>query len=449
MTRGTVLAARTGITVKEELPDRATEKERGEAVYRHLRELLVFAGLPLSTHFNAKYGLDAVLCILIAMCESSNFATPAIASLARHVEDSPLARVPSPRWFTGLLSAVASETMLERAGLMFGRSVEMMVERGMIPAWATVAVDMTAKPYSGKKRDEIARGGKSKGGTSWFETFATAVIASRPYLPHIGIRPVRAGDAVDKCVRGLLQDCQRFGISIRLLLPGRGFYSAAVMHLATAMCVTFIMPVPMSPPIRRAIAEFKAGTRKAISQYTVNEGTASEYTYTMIIVKRYVKKNGRRVAAYLVFATNMSTRKARHAIDKIPSEYKKRWAIETGYRSVNKARARTKSNSLSARLFLFYFTLTALNVWAMVNFGADTQRTRSGLLKRARTEADRRSAAQVRGRGQKDKLWQKYWRNVVTLDAMLDRLRMIADEMLRRTDKGRADLLAQMSAAAV
>ena len=444
-----MLAARTGIIVTEKLPDRATEKERGKAVYAHLRGLLVLAGLPLSTHFNAKYGLDAVLCILIAMCESSRFATPAIASLARHAEDSPIARIPSPRWFTGLLSAVASETMLERAGLMFGRSVEMMVERGMIPAWATVAMDMTAKPYSGKKRDEIARGGKSKGGTSWFETFATAVIASRPYLPHIGIRPVHMGDAVDKCVRGLLEDCQRFGISIRLLLLDRGFYSAAVMQLATAMCVTFIMPVPMSPPVRRAIAEFKAGTRKAISQYTVNEGTAGEYTYTMIIVKRYVKKNGRRVAVYLVFATNMSMRKARHAIDRIPSDYKKRWAIETGYRTINKSRARTKSNSLSARLFLFYFTLTVQNVWAIVNFEADTQRTRSGLLERARTPSDRRAAAQVRGRGRKGKKWQLYWRNVVTMDAMLDRLRMIADRILRLTDKGRADFLAQMSAAAV
>ena len=169
----------------------------------------------------------------------------------------------------------------------------------------------------------------------------------------------------------------------------------------------------------------------------------------MIIVKRYVKKNGRRVAVYLVFATNMSMRKARHAIDKIPSEHKKRWAIETGYRSVNKLRARTKSNSLSARLFLFYFTLTALNVWAMVNFGADTQRTRSGLLERARTASDRRAAAQARGRGQKQKKWQLYWRNVVTLDGLLDRLRMIADEMLGLADEGRADLLAQMSAAAV
>ena len=170
--------------------------------------------------------------------------------------------------------------MLERAGLMFGRSVEMMAEAGMIPAGATVAIDMIGESYSGKKRDEIARGGRYKGGTSWFETYGTAVIASLSYLPHIGIRPVHKGDAVDKCVRGLLEDCLRLGISIRLLLLDRGFYSAAVMQLATAMSVTFIMPVPMSPPVRRAIAEFKAGTRKAISQYTMNDGMATEYTYT-------------------------------------------------------------------------------------------------------------------------------------------------------------------------
>ena len=64
-----IFAARAGIIVTEKLPDRATEKERGEAAYWHLRDLLVLAGLPLSAHFNAKYGLDAVLCILIAMCE--------------------------------------------------------------------------------------------------------------------------------------------------------------------------------------------------------------------------------------------------------------------------------------------------------------------------------------------------------------------------------------------
>ena len=221
---------------------------------------------------SAKYGLDTVLCTLIVMCESSRFATPAIASHARHAEDSSIARVPSPKWSTGLILPVASETMLERAGRMFGRGVEVMVKAGMILVWVTVAIDMIAKPYSGKKRDEIARGGRSKGDASWFETYATAVIASLSYLPHIGIRLAHAGNAVDKCVKGLLEDCLRLGIPICLLLLDRGFYSDTAMQLATNMCVTFIMPVPLSPPVRRAIAEFKAGMRKVISQYAVNEG---------------------------------------------------------------------------------------------------------------------------------------------------------------------------------
>jgi len=115
---------------------------------------------------------------------------------------------------------------------------------------------------------------------------------------------------------------------------------------------------------------------------------------------------------------------------------------------VNETRARTKSNSLSARLFSFYFSMAALNVWAMVNFEADTQRTRSGLLEMARTPGDRRAGAQVRGRGRKKRRWQLNWRNVVTRDSLFDRLRMIADRMLCRADEGRADLLAQMAAAA-
>ena len=124
----------------------------------------------------------------------------------------------------------------------------------------------------------------------------------------------------------------------------------------------------------------------------------------MIIVKKFEVKNGKRLAVYLVFATNMPVRKAWKELHKIPKEYKKRWAIETGYRTVNETRARTKSNSLSARLFLFYFTMTALNVLAMCNHDADTARTRAGLLERARKrkgQAGRRAGKGAR-RGRKE-----------------------------------------------
>ena len=50
----------------------------------HLHRLLGLARLLISKHFNAKYGLFAMPGVLIAMCKSSRFVTPAIASLARH-----------------------------------------------------------------------------------------------------------------------------------------------------------------------------------------------------------------------------------------------------------------------------------------------------------------------------------------------------------------------------
>ena len=118
----------------------------------------------------------------------------------------------------------------------------------------------------------------------------------------------------------------------------------------------------------------------------------------MIIVKRYVKKNGRRVAVYLVFATNMPARKARRAMSKDPLRVQKALGHRDGVRTANKSRACTKSNSLSARLFLFYFSMVVQNVWAMVNFEADTQRTKSGLLEGPDTgqAAGRRAGARPR-----------------------------------------------------
>ena len=93
--------------------------------------------------------------------------------------------------------------------------------------------------------------------------------------------------------------------------------------------------------------------------------------------------------------------------------------------------------------------MTVQNVWVMVNFGADTQRARGGLLEMARTASDRRAAAQVPSHGRKPRRWQRYWWNVVTLDDVLDRLRIVADKMPGLTDEGRAEFLAQLSVAAV
>ena len=100
------------------MPARATEEELLGRAYVHLHSLLGLARLPISKHFNAKCDLFAVLGVLIAMCESSRFVTPAIESLARHTRaasgdgDGGTWSVPSPRWFTGLISSVTAKAML-------------------------------------------------------------------------------------------------------------------------------------------------------------------------------------------------------------------------------------------------------------------------------------------------------------------------------------------------
>ena len=179
----------------------------------------------------------------------------------------------------------------------------------MIPRSAVVAIDLTQHAYHGKKADEIARGGPSNGITSRFETYATAVIASLSYLPHVWVGPVHKGDALCECVKGALLACRGLGVSARLLLLDHGFYSAAVMRMADRMHAVFIMPVPKQAPIRRAIAEFKRGKRGAVSKHKLNAKKGAKgkmYEYTMVIVKRFKITNGRREAVYLVFATNMA-----------------------------------------------------------------------------------------------------------------------------------------------
>ena len=248
MTCPGLYAARAGIIVTKQLPAGATERALAGQAFVLLLELLGLARLLVATHFNARYGLREALCVLIAMCEASRFVTPAVTLLARHAGGAAgeEGRVPSARWFTGLLSSVAYKPMLARSGRMFARNVEMMIERGMIPSTVVAALhdappvprqggrqDRPRRPVQGRRlavRD--ARGGRGR-------------VAA--YLPHIWVGPVRKGDPVHKCVGDMLREMSRLGVSIGLLLADRGFYSAAVMRFLGRMGVKFVMPVPMSP----------------------------------------------------------------------------------------------------------------------------------------------------------------------------------------------------------
>ena len=362
--------------------------------------LLAVAGLPLSSRHNAVYDLSDVLPVLVVMCEKNTFVRAAVEILriGRHLNPGPA--VPSARWFVNMFSRASPEEIEAGARRMFSESVDMLYRQRVIPRTITLAVDCHNIPYLGKLVSRLFGGGRRKGGTTRFETYMTAVAASLSYLPHVGIRVAGKGESMADGVASMIGDCRRAGIRVRRVLLDRGFYSVAVMAVLDRLGIWFIMPVPQRPPVRRAVDEYRARKRKRVSKYTVTSSTGETFEVTLIIVERreLVKGGkGKRKSVYLVYATNMPTGMARRAVKAIPSAYKERWAIETGYRCVEKIRARTKSNCAQARIFLFIFTMTANNVCAIENHAADIEGARLRKEERARTRAQRRAAARIRG----------------------------------------------------
>ena len=85
--------------------------------------------------------------------------------------------------------------------------------------------------------------------------------------------------------------------------------------------------------------------------------------YTMIIIKRKKARKKKKALLpherYIGFATNDP------AID--PDSYSKRWGMETGYRMIENANARTHSKNSVVRLLCFVFSSAIYNSWVMAN----------------------------------------------------------------------------------
>ena len=92
-----------------------------------------------------------------------------------------------------------------------------------------------------------------------------------------------------------------------------------------------------------------------------NDGTA--FRFWLVIKKRRKEKKGKRRGEYLTYATNVERWYIKRTMKDVPEEYKKRWRIENNFKSVEQMRARTGSRNHSIRVFMFFLSMTACNLW--------------------------------------------------------------------------------------
>ncbi|GAC1404860.1 MAG: ISH3-like element ISH27-3 family transposase [Chloroflexota bacterium] len=236
-----------------------------------------------------------------------------------------------------------------------------------------VAADVTLIPYHGQPLhdDKEVYRGQAKSGTTHFHAYATAYVNYRGQRYTLALTAVERGEKMDEVLKRLLRRLGQLGITVRMLLLDRGFWSVAVIRYLQAARRPFLMPVvlrgrkadhPEGPSGPRVFATRKKG---GWDEYTVTASDGSTARVSICVHCRNYngqwKRHGRQALVYAYWGISPSKTAW------VRQEYRKRFAIETSYRQMHQGRARTCTRDPLVRLLLVGVALVLRNVWVWLH----------------------------------------------------------------------------------
>jgi putative transposase len=331
------------------------------AVYQHANELLRTC-LRLQDH-GRSCTASALLGVLFAACARLCSLSAACWSLAT----APSRETIRKAWLSWL---PRRDELLRR----LNRALTVEVPRYLRKHPQQVAIDLVLVPYHGLPLDtelEIYRS-QAKSGTSHFHAYATAYVNYRGQRFTLALTCVQQGEKLEEVLKRLLRRLASLGISARMVLLDRGFWGVGVIRYLQRARYPFLMPVvlrgrkedhPRGPSGTRVFAMRKRG---GWDEYTVTSANGQKAKVSIgIHCRNYNGQWGRHGRQTLVYAfwgiEPSSTRWVRET-------YRKRFAIETSYRQMHQARARTCTRNPEMRLLLVGVALVLRNVWVWLHY---------------------------------------------------------------------------------
>jgi hypothetical protein len=263
-----------------------------------------------------------------------------------------------------------------RADLLrrLNRALTAEVPRALRRRPQRVAIDLVLIPYHGRPLDtelEVYRS-LAKSGTSHFHAYATAYVNYRGQRFTLALTAVERGEKMPEVLKRLFRRLSVLGVTACLVLLDRGFWSVAVIRYLRRADKPFLMPVVLrgrkaghaaGPSGTRVFALRK---RSGWGRYTVKAADGQVARVALgIHCRNYDGQWGRHGRQALVYAywgfVPSSTQWLRET-------YRKRFAIETSYRQLHQARARTCTRNPLVRLLLVGVALVLRNVWVWLHY---------------------------------------------------------------------------------
>jgi putative transposase len=262
-----------------------------------------------------------------------------------------------------------------RLNATLGYTISRSLRRCLHRRRQRIAIDLHLRPYHGQPSvspDELVRG-QPKSGTTHFHAYATAYLVLQGQRFTLALVYVRDGEKMPAVLKRLLRLCAQRGVRPGLLLLDRGFWSVGVIrYLQTARC-PFLMPVvtrgkkadkPNGPSGTRVFQGWKKG---GFDEYTLKETGKKGRKARVGICVHVRNRNGRRGKfgrERLVYAFWGWQPRQPRAVSEV---YRLRFGIETSYRQLGEAKAKTCTRSPEVRLFLIGVALLLRNVWVWLH----------------------------------------------------------------------------------
>lgn len=256
------------------------------------------------------------------------------------------------------------------------RNVYVAVDYHDIPRYVQKKRDW--KPRK-KKCDDVDRlvHSKKQCGTHCFHRVLSAdIVGDEKFTVYF--EPILTDYDQGKLPLSLIENVKRT-IRIKALLMDRGFFQAVTVARLYEHRVPFVIRAIRTKQVKRCLQEFKTNHRIwHVYEYEFNKTAhggsdrrGTRVKTTLVIVDSSVAE-GIPVESYdeddryFLFITNLPVGSQETAF-KLARDFRKRWCIETGYKTKKQFRGKTCSLSYAVRLFLILLSFVLYNIWICIN----------------------------------------------------------------------------------
>lgn len=315
-----------------------------------------FKRLGISPNYNSRHKLGQLFQLLLYMFVNQLSAEEASSQLKIECSDAIIASADT-------LLRRLKQTNAKLLRKAFNSTVSRML-KGNSKKRRIIAIDYHDIPYYGDKNNPHVKGTKRQRGTNYCHQFATLEIVDGDCRLTLAVRKLSVDDDSKATVIEELTRVARKHAQIACTLADRAFYNVACIRALKLLRVKFVIAVPKDKAIKRVIKEH-ANKLPTVVQHSIGRKEAETFNLCMIHGKQ---KDPTKPRPIHCFATNIATDDAHY----IKELYRKRWSIETGYKTKKKFRAKTSTINNVVRMLYFYMECLLYNAWYNVRNVAAT-----------------------------------------------------------------------------